>query len=74
MQIPFLRVFFGLYLFVENVIVPPEEVLGFGEIVFTIGGLNDKYFGSVCVFELPFFAMTFTTKFSPPTLGKVQLI
>ena len=47
---------------VNVVKVPPCDVLGFGEMDVMAGGVNDNNFGSVCVFDNPFNAVTFTTK------------
>ena len=47
---------------VNVVATPPCDVLGFGAIDVMTGGVNDNNFGCVCVFDIPFNAVTFTTK------------
>ena len=59
---------------VNVVATPPCEVLGFGEMDVMAGGVNDNNFGSVCVFDIPFNAVTFTTKLLLSPAGKLQII
>ena len=47
---------------VNVVATPPCDVLGFGAIDVITGGVNDNNFGCVCVFDIPFNAVTLTTK------------
>ena len=47
---------------VNVVATPPCDVLGFGEMDVMAGGVNDNNFGCVCVFDIPFNAVTVTTK------------
>ena len=59
---------------VNVVKVPPCDVLGFGEMDVMAGGVNDNNFGSVCVVDIPFNAVTFTTKLLLSPAGKLQMI
>ena len=59
---------------VNVVVTPPCDVLGFGEMDVMAGGVNDNNFGSVCVFDIPFNAVTFTAKLLLSPAGKLQII
>ena len=59
---------------VNVVATPPCDVLGFGAIDVITGGANDNNFGCVCVFDIPFNAVTLTTKLLLSPAGKLQII
>ena len=59
---------------VNVVATPPCDVLGFGAIDVMTGGVNDNNFDCVCVFDIPFNAVTFTTKLLLSPAGKLQII
>ena len=59
---------------VNVVATPPCDVLGFGEMDVITGGVNDNNFGCVCVFDIPFNAVTLTTKLLLSPAGKLQII
>ena len=59
---------------VNVVVTPPCDVLGFGEMDVMAGGVNDNNFGSVCVVDIPFNAVTFTTKLLLSLAGKLHII
>ncbi len=59
---------------VNVVVTPPCDVLGFGAIDVITGGVNDNNFGCVCVFDIPFNAVTLTTKLLLSPAGKLQII
>ena len=59
---------------VNLVATPPCDVLGFGEMDVMAGGVNDNNFGCVCVFDIPFNAVTLTAKLLLSPAGKLQII
>ena len=59
---------------INVVVTPPFDVLGFGEMDVMAGGVNDNNFGCVCVFDIPFNAVTLTTKLLLSPAGKLQII